>query len=64
MPENATTLALKQQMMRRKFLNKIAIFGERLQTKNLVLIWQLGYLESAASTVCNHGDLNITCLSL
>ncbi|AUB40944.1 hypothetical protein COO91_06980 [Nostoc flagelliforme CCNUN1] len=44
-------------MKRRKFLDKIASYGERLQTENLVLIWQLGYLESAASTVCNDGDV-------
>ncbi|MCC5624168.1 hypothetical protein [Nostoc sp. CHAB 5715] len=57
MPKNATTLPLKRQMKRRKFLYKIASYGERLQTDNLVLIWQLGYLESAASTVCNDGDI-------
>lgn len=51
-------------MKRRKFLNKIAIPGGRLETENLVLIWQLGYLESAVSSVCNHSDLNIACLSL
>lgn len=57
MPKNATTLSLKRQMKRRKFLDKIASYGERLQTENLVLIWQLGYLESAVSTVCNDGDV-------
>ncbi len=57
MPKNATTLSFKRQMKRRKFLDKIASYGERLQTENFVLIWQLGYLESAASTVCNDGDI-------
>jgi hypothetical protein len=57
MPKNATTLSLKRQMKRRKFLDKIASYGERLQAENLVLIWQLGYLESAVSTVCNDGDV-------
>jgi|GEM_PF-2236111 hypothetical protein len=57
MPKNATTLPLKRQMKRRKFLDKIASYGERLETENLVLIWQLGYLESAASTVCNDGNV-------
>lgn len=56
MAKKATTLSLKRQMKRRKFL-QIASYGERLQTENLVLIWQLGYLESAASTVCNDGNV-------
>lgn len=45
--------------MYKEILNKIVSCGERLQTENSVIIGKLGYLESAASTVCNHGDICI-----
>ncbi|MEH1776559.1 hypothetical protein [Nostoc sp.] len=43
----------------RNFLNKITSYGERLQIENPRLVWQLRYFESAASAVCNHGDVCI-----
>ncbi|MBX9256033.1 hypothetical protein H1Q63_19195 [Desmonostoc muscorum CCALA 125] len=50
MPTNATTLPLKRQMERRKFLNKIASYEERPQTDNPLFIGQLRYLDLATST--------------